>query len=114
MERGFRFIKDPRVVASSIYLKKPQRVAALLFVMTCCLLVYSALEYRIRNQLAQKNQTVPDQKGKATQAPTARWIFELFMGIHVLTIQEKQTIVLNLKPNHLTIIQLLGYDHFYS
>lgn len=114
VERGFRFIKDPRVVASSIYLKKPQRVAALLFVMTCCLLVYSALEYRIRTQLQQQNQSVPDQKGKPTQTPTARWIFELFIGIHVLTIQEKQTIVLNLNPNQLTIIQLLGYDHFYS
>ena len=47
-ERGFRFLKDPQFLASSLYLKKPERIMALLMVMTVCLLVYAALEYRIR------------------------------------------------------------------
>ena len=29
-ERGFRFLKDPQFLASSLYLKKPQRIMALL------------------------------------------------------------------------------------
>jgi len=33
------------------YLKKPERIMALLMVMTVCLLVYAALEYRIRKAL---------------------------------------------------------------
>jgi len=33
-ERGFRFLKDPLFLASSLYLKKPQRIMALLMVMT--------------------------------------------------------------------------------
>jgi len=41
-ERGFRFLKDPQFLASSLYLKKPERVMALLMVMTVCLLVYAA------------------------------------------------------------------------
>ena len=41
-ERGFRFLKAPQFLASSLYLKKPERVMALLMVMTVCLLVYAA------------------------------------------------------------------------
>ena len=43
-ERGFRFLKDPQFLASSLYRKKPERIMALLMVMTVCLLVYAALE----------------------------------------------------------------------
>lgn len=78
VERGFRFIKDPNIVASSFFVQKPERVAALLFVMTTCLLVYSALEYRIRQNLKKENKTIPDQKGKPAQNPTARWVFLAF------------------------------------
>jgi transposase len=38
-ERGFHFLKGPQFLASSLYLKKPQRIMALLMVMTVCLLV---------------------------------------------------------------------------
>jgi transposase len=41
-ERGCRFLKDPQFCASSLSLKKPERVMALLMVMTVCLLVYAA------------------------------------------------------------------------
>jgi transposase len=43
-ERGFRFLKDPQFLAAALYLKKPERIMALLMVMTVCLLVYTALE----------------------------------------------------------------------
>src|SRR5919108_6197765 len=85
-ERGFRFLKDPQFLASSLYLKKPEHVMALLMVMTVCLLVYAALEYRIRHALQEQGATFPDQKGKRTQHPTARWVFHYFVGIHVLYI----------------------------
>jgi transposase len=39
VERGFRFLKDPLFLASSLYLKSPKRLMALLMVMTLCLLV---------------------------------------------------------------------------
>ena len=43
-ERGFRFLKEPRFLASALYLKNPERSMALLRVMTVCVLVYAALE----------------------------------------------------------------------
>jgi transposase len=84
VERGFRFLKDPQFLASALFLKSPQRVMALLMVMTVCLLVYAALEWRIRSALQHQNQTFPNQKGQLIRNPTARWVFHFFVGIHLL------------------------------
>jgi transposase len=53
---------------------------ALWMVLTICLLVYAALEYRIRTALKEHEATFPDQKGKRIQNPTARWVFHYFVG----------------------------------
>lgn len=39
VERGFRFLKSPEFLTSSLYLKKPERIEALLMVMTCSLMI---------------------------------------------------------------------------
>jgi hypothetical protein len=81
-ERGFRFLKDPRFLGSSLYLKKRQRLMALLMVMTVCLLVYAGLQYRIRKALKAHQATFPNHKGQPTQNPTARWVFQYVVGLH--------------------------------
>ena len=108
------FIKAPNVVASSFFVQKPERVAALAFVMTCCLLVYTALEYRIRKALEKENKTIPDQKNKPTQKLTTRWIFQLFVGIHLLILPDGKKFTLNLDTQHRDILSLLSYWDFYS
>jgi transposase len=115
-ERGFRFLKDPLLLASSLYLKKPQRIMALLMVMTVCLLVYAALEYRIRTTLREHEATFPDQKGQPIQNPTARWVFQYFVGIHLRLMPGEWPLVLNLTDTHEHLLQLLGqrYKAFYS
>jgi transposase len=114
-ERGCRFLKDPRFLASSRYLKKPERVMALLRVMTLCWLVYAALEYRIRTALQDNGTTFPDQQGQRIQTPTARWVFHYFGGIHVLFLPDQGPIVINLTDEHLHLLQCLGgrYAWFY-
>jgi transposase len=120
VERGFRFLKDPQFLASSLYLKKPERIMALLMVMTVCLLVYAALEYRIRQALNERAATFPDQRGKRIQHPTARWVFHYFVGIHLLCQAGQWPIVLNLTAEHQHLLRLLGqpymalYDVQYS
>jgi len=115
-ERGFRFLKDPQFLASSLSLKKPERIMALLMVMTVCLLVYAALEYRIRTALKDHGATFPDQKGQPTQHPTARWMFHYFVGIHILLIPGQGRLVLNLSEEHQKLLRLLGkpYMWFYD
>jgi hypothetical protein len=114
-ERGFRFLKDPHFLASSLYLKKPARIMALLMVMTVCLLVYAALEYRVRQALQAHEATFPNQKGQRVQTPTARWVFHYFVGIHRLCMPGQWPLVLNLTEEHQHLLQLLGkpYERFY-
>jgi transposase len=107
-ERGFRFLKDPQFLASSLYLKKPERIMALLMVMTVCLLVYAGLEYRIRQALKAHKATFPDQKGKRLHNPTACWVFHYFVGIHLLYQAGQWPTVLNLTADHQHLLRLLG------
>lgn len=111
VERGFRFLKDPLFFASGLFLHKPPRIMSLLMVMGLSLLVYSLAERKLRLQLAQHNECVPDQKGKPTRNPTMRRIFQVFQGIHLLVVKKTSALeykVLNLKPIHQKIIRLLG------
>jgi transposase len=110
-ERGFRFLKDPQFLASSLYLKKPERIMALLMVMTVCLLVYAALEYRIRQVLQANDATFPNQKGQRVQNPTARWVFHYFVGIHLLSVSGQWPLVLNLTEEHGNLLKLLGQPY---
>jgi len=108
VERGFRFLKDPLFMASTLFLKSPRRIMALMAVMTLCLMVYAALEHRIRQSLARQSQSYPDQKGKPTERPTARWVFQSFTDIHLLTLPSFAEVVLNLKTHHRALLALLG------
>jgi transposase len=81
---------------------------ALLMVMTVCLLVYAALEYRIRHAFKDHGVTFPDQKGKRIQHPTAQWVSHAFVGIHVLFLSGQPSIVINLTEEHRNLLQLLG------
>jgi transposase len=111
VERGFRFLKDPLFMASTVFLKSAKRIMALAMIMTLSLMVYSALEHRIRESLKAHQQTFPDQKGQPTDHPTARWVFQFFTGIHLLVIQSVHEVILNLKEAHQTLLALLG-AHF--
>lgn len=116
VERGFRFLKDPLFMASTLFLKSTERIMALMMIMTLCLLVYAALEYRIRQSLLQAEQTFPNQVGRMIANPTARWVFQFFTGIHLLVIGQMQTLVLNLNQYHRLLLRLLGerYEEIYS
>ena len=87
VERGFRFLKDPLFFASSVFLKSPQRVAALGMIMALCLLVYNLGQRQLRQALAQLAETIPNQLGKPTATPTLRWVFQCFMAVHFVVFQ---------------------------
>ena len=113
VERGFRFLKDPLFFASSLFLKRPERIMGLLMVMGLSLLVYALAERFVRTELKQRGETLPNQVGKPSQRPTMRRIFQVFEGIDVLLVQHStvtQRLMLNLKPIHRQIIDLLGPD----
>jgi transposase len=118
VERGFRFLKDPLFLASSVFVKKPSRLIALSFIMVLCLLVYRLAEQRLRQRLQESEQTIPNQINKPTARPTMRWVFQCFEGIELLHIRVGATFttrILRLQPLHQKILRLLGplYQQFY-
>jgi transposase len=112
VERGFRFLKDPLFFAHSLFLKKPERIMALLMIMGLALLIYSLAERKLRQSLQQMNATVPDQRRKPTQRPTIRWVFQLFEGLDILLVKQNGEVLLrqllNLRPVQEQVITLLG------
>lgn len=111
VERGFRFLKDPLFFASRFFLKKPCRIMALLMIMGLSLLVYALAEYELREQLKAQDLFIPDQKGKPTQRPTMRRVFQMFEGIHILFVESdemRNRMVLNVQAVHRHIASLLG------
>jgi transposase len=112
VERGFAFLKDPLFLASSVFVKKPERIVALSLVMVLCLLIYRLAEHRLREQLAATGQTVPNQLKQPTDRPTMRWIFQCFEGVSLVTVQPPQGPphweLANLEPLHEHVVALLG------
>jgi transposase len=107
VERGFRFLKDPLFFASSVFLKSPQRVAALGMIMALCLLVYNLGQRQLRQALAQQAETIPNQLGKPTTTPTLRWVFQCFMAVHFVVFQGLPQII-NLTPQRLHLLRFFS------
>ena len=108
VERGFRFLKSPDFLTASLFLKKPERIEALLMVMTCSLMIYAALEHLIRTKLREKKMFFPDMKRKPTQNPTAKWVFSCFAGVHELSVGMDIKVILNLNERQKIILNCLG------
>ena len=98
-ERGFKFIKDDTFQVDSVFLKTPERIDALMMVMTLCLMVYGVSEYDLQQSLQEKNETIPNQMNKLTNAPSLRWVYFLFRVVNELSVttgDHVQKLVVNL------------------
>jgi len=119
VERGFRFLKEPAFMTSSVFLKSQERIVALGMVMCLCLLVYMIAQRYLRKRLEASGDTIPNQLGKPTCTPTMRWVFQLFEGVHVLilrTLSGLEEMVLNLNNVRSHILRILGprFQKMYS
>ena len=60
VEKGFRFLKDPFMFTSSLFVKKTERIMGLLMVMTLALLVYAIAQRRLHKVLEERQESVPN------------------------------------------------------
>lgn len=105
-EQGFAFLKDPLFFADSFFVKKPERIETLLFLMSLSLLVYNLGQRELRNTLKRAKTGVKNQLGKLTDRPTLRWIFQCFQGIHLLVLNGVEQVV-NLTEERSFILEFL-------
>jgi transposase len=110
-ESGFRFIKDNTFEVSSVFLKKPERISALMMIMTLCLMVYGIAQHHLRESLDRAGDMVPDQTKKPTSRPTMKWIYRMFCNIQVIALEMEghiREIVINVTEIHRKIIRYFG------
>jgi transposase len=113
VEGGFRFLKDPLFVVSSLLVKKPCRIQGLLMVMTLAWLVYSVAQRRLRQPLAHHHETVPNQINQPTMSPTLRWVFQLLEGLHRVrvTVQgQVHDLIEGLNDVQIKVLRLFGEE----
>jgi transposase len=107
VEGGFRFLKDPWFMVDSFFVKTKRRIEALMMVMTLCLLVYNFAQYRVRENLKDNNETLPNQLGKPINNPTVKWLFQCMEGISIIK-TGFQAMIANLDDLRCKIIRLFG------
>lgn len=110
-ESGFRFIKDNTFEVASVFLKKPERISALMMIMTLCLMVYGVAQHHLRESLDKSSDSVPDQTRKPTSRPTMKWIYRIFCNIQVIALEMEghiREIVINVTDIHRKIIRYFG------
>lgn len=110
-ERGFKFFKDDTFQVDSVFLKTPERIDALMMVMTLCLMVYGVSEYELHQSLQEINETILSQIKKPTNTPSLRWVYFLFRVVNELTITtggHVQKLVVNLNEILRKIIRHFG------
>ena len=110
VERGFRLIKDPQFHLNGIFLKKPERINALMMIMTLCLMVYNVGQYQLRETLKSQQETVLNQVGKPINNPTLRWIFQRMNGIHLIKVPGGDSYVVGLTAEKEKILRLCGKE----
>jgi len=110
VETSFRFIKNPLYVGP-IYLKNPERVESLSYVLLIALLMFYILERRARKAMKKEEEPLIIPGGVKTFKPTGLKILQSFKYIMVHTTDDpkKRAFPTNLKlPTRL--LSLLGFE----
>ncbi len=83
IERNFGFLKDPLIV-NDIFLKRPDRIEVLGFILLTSLLVWNLMEHVMRQYLKRTDSVVPGWDRKPTQTPTSFMMTTKFKGVLVV------------------------------
>src|SRR4029434_2014335 len=111
VETGSRWIENPAAI-SSVWLEKPERIAALAMLTVVGLLVYAVIQRQVRLYLRDHEQHVPGNKG-LTATPTAAVVFALFTPVMLVQfVVDNRTSLQGhgVQDHHLMICEAVGID----
>ena len=98
-----------------VYLKKPNRIKALIQLLLLALKYVSIIQFQVRQELTTTKQTLkelyPGNPGRATNQPTTPMLLRAFKNITlvILPVEDKMIIkISDLKPIQLKILDLLN------
>jgi len=113
IERGWRCCKNPKMMADSQYLQKPGRIDALLWLMELALLVYAAMEYRVRLIMKEKGLTVTGPDGKHNPRPTGEYLLRTISNLRISVVPDSRSgrwRIANLTAEFVSLLSALGYS----
>lgn len=105
VEAAMHWLKGPLAVAP-IFLKTPERIAALGLVYVLALMVYALIQRDMRQRLAKKEDLIPGNKGW-TDAPTTEVIFRLMRGLGTVRLGDGKALVTNITTPQLDALRIL-------
>ena len=109
LENRFNLLKNATCISSKVYLKNENRITALAMIMCLSLLVYALAERQLRKSLVALNKTVPHQSKKQIQNPTMKWIFKMFEGVGLVTVDLGSQITQEVTNLSSTLKDILGH-----
>ena len=113
IERCWRCCKRPSMMVDSIYLQKPSRIDALLWLMELALLVYAATEYLARKVMKEKELKLTGSEQRVNVRPTGEFLLRYvsYLGIAlVLNRSTGQWSVENVNKELALLLTALGHD----
>jgi transposase len=84
IEKNFGFLKDPAIV-NAIFLKRPERIEALGFILVVSLLLWRLIEAQMRRHVADTGSKLPGWDNKPTDRPTTFMLTTKFESTTVFT-----------------------------
>ena len=109
VERGFKFIKDNAFEVSSVFLKSPKRINALMAIMTLCLMVYGISQHHMREHLKKKEETIPNLIGKEVKKPSMKMIYTKFINVQILKAGKRRRVT-NMNKELERIVKIYGEE----
>lgn len=110
VEGRFGNLKGPLAVAP-MFLKKPERMAGLLYILVWALMISSLMERGVRRSLAGEPMYGLYPENRPSPSPTTRAMFECFENLAIVIIKDRGSItrrLADLTPTQRKIVNLLG------
>ena len=109
VETSFKFLKDPLFVGP-IFLKKPERVQALAYVLLMALLIFNLLERRVREALKSETEPLIIPGKVKTFTPTGRKILESLEYIMTMTTDDPNRRAFSSRFKVPRVLSLAGFS----
>ena len=112
-ERGFHLFKRGRLPALPIYFQDEDRIRGLMFLLTLALRVFSLMEYVVRRQLSEQQQSLASlydgNPKRTTNRPTAERLLRAFCGVTLYFHRDASTEISSLNCLQQQILKLMGF-----
>ena len=113
VEKKFQQLKSPDFV-NSLYVKTPERVEALTYMLLMTMMILSVVEHVVRREMKEENEIVIGPGKIKMIKPTLKSIVSIFHNVAVFVVKEKdrkqRTLMKPLNDSQSKIIRYLGLD----